>query len=253
MEQLRWTRISIGNAGVNPEGQVPRGIDTKGHTHAFYRDGNDKRVIDVEVCCSIYMYLLDSLYNKSKVDATAGKDRMVGRLTAGVKDLLGTFLWFHFRQIIAYPYPVLKSTGSAFTSFIRDEYTTLVEVDDRIFSTAIDLSYTFAPFGIPAPMDEKKPDFRVPADVNPQGGVWDAEVAERARNAMMNAFADDESASVQVSSGSPCNNLTANSRICRQHYTKWRSSSLHRIKASRALLARCQTSIMSLSICVTWA
>jgi len=163
VEQLRWTRIPVNNVGVNLEGHVPHGIDAKGHSHAFYRDGNDKRVVDVEV------------------DATAGKDQMVGRLTAGVKDLL-----------------VLKSTGSAFTSFIRDEYTTLVEVDDRIFSTVVDLSYTFAPFSIPAPTDEKKLELSVPPGVEFQGGVWDPEVAERARNLTMNVFADDESASVQA-------------------------------------------------------
>jgi urate oxidase len=97
-------------------------------------------------------------------------------------------------------FPVLKSTGSAFTSFIRDEYTTLVEVDDRIFSTAVDVSYTFASFDILAPMDEKKLEFDVPADADLQGGVWDTEVAERVRKVTMNIFADDESASVQVDS-----------------------------------------------------
>ena len=48
---------------------------------------------------------------------------------------------------------VLKTTGSAFESFVRDEYTTLAEVNDRIFSTSIDLTYTFAPLPIPAPAD----------------------------------------------------------------------------------------------------
>lgn len=46
---------------------------------------------------------------------------------------------------------VLKSTGSAFENFLRDEYTTLGEVDDRIFSTAVDMSYTFQEISVPAP------------------------------------------------------------------------------------------------------
>jgi hypothetical protein len=68
------------------------------------------------------------------VDATKGKDKLVARVTSGLRDLL-----------------VLKSTGSAFENFVRDEYTTLAEVDDRIFSTAIDLSYTFGEVVVPGP------------------------------------------------------------------------------------------------------
>jgi hypothetical protein len=68
------------------------------------------------------------------VDATKGKDKLVARVTSGLRDLL-----------------VLKSTGSAFENFVRDEYTTLAEVNDRIFSTAIDLSYTFGEVAVPGP------------------------------------------------------------------------------------------------------
>jgi hypothetical protein len=56
---------------------------------------------------------------------------------------------------------VLKTTGSAFENFIRDEYTTLPEVDDRIFSTSIDLVYKFSPFTITVPSDEKKLEFKL--------------------------------------------------------------------------------------------
>ena len=96
---------------------------------------------------------------------------------------------------------VLKSTGSSFTSFIRDEYTTLAEVDDRIFSTAVDLQYTFAPVNLPTPMDEKKLDFKLGESV--KGYVWDATgVAQRARDITLKVFAEDDSASVQVKSPS---------------------------------------------------
>lgn len=36
---------------------------------------------------------------------------------------------------------VLKTTGSGFSGFLRDEYTTLAEVDDRIFATTITASW----------------------------------------------------------------------------------------------------------------
>lgn len=50
---------------------------------------------------------------------------------------------------------MLKTTGSSFENFIRDEYTTLPEVDDRIFSTSVDLVYAFKPFAIARSSDEK--------------------------------------------------------------------------------------------------
>ncbi|THU91377.1 uricase [Dendrothele bispora CBS 962.96] len=150
IEQLRWTRIP-----VETDGQ------SEPHAHSFYRDGEDKRIVKVEV------------------DATAGKNQIVGKVTAGINDLL-----------------ILKSTGSAFTNFVRDEYTTLVEVDDRIFSTSVDLSYTFGQFNIPAPKDEKKLDFVVPK-AEP-GSIWDVEVPEKARKVTLETFATDDSASVQA-------------------------------------------------------
>ena len=42
---------------------------------------------------------------------------------------------------------VLKTTRSGFVGFIKDEYTTLPEVSDRIFSTAIKASWTYADAG----------------------------------------------------------------------------------------------------------
>lgn len=94
--------------------------------------------------------------------------------------------------------PVLKSTGSAFHGYIRDEYTTLMEVDDRILSTSVDVAYTFAPLSLTPPSDAKKLDFIVPEGFTP-GSVWDADnVATRVRNSTLDIFALDESASVQV-------------------------------------------------------
>lgn len=72
------------------------------HKHSFARDGDDKRVVHL-------------------VAGRQGKDAVIQELQGGLKDLL-----------------VLKTTGSEFNGFWRDEYTTLKEVTDRIFSTAID-------------------------------------------------------------------------------------------------------------------
>ncbi|KAJ3504433.1 hypothetical protein NLJ89_g7936 [Agrocybe chaxingu] len=155
VEQLRWTRIHVAGE-ASPEG----------HSHSFYRDGDDKRVVN------------------AVIDATGGKDKLVATVTSGVTDLL-----------------VLKSTGSGFTNFYRDEYTTLVEVDDRIFSTSVDLTYTFAPLQIAAPTDEKKLEFVTPLQRGEEGydgSVWDEEVPGRARAATLETFAVDESASVQA-------------------------------------------------------
>jgi len=105
----------------------------------------------------------------------------VARVAGGLRDLL-----------------VLKSTGSAFENFVRDEYTTLQEVDDRIFSTSVDLRYTYGQVDVQLPRDEKRLVFGVE---NLIGGVhpWeDAKVGARSREITLNVFAQDESASVQA-------------------------------------------------------
>jgi urate oxidase len=90
---------------------------------------------------------------------------------------------------------VLKTTGSKFKNFIRDAYTTLAEVDDRIFSTSVDLSYTFAPINVRTPT---RSEFFAPTFVA-NGSVWDCgATADRARRSTLEVFATDESASVQV-------------------------------------------------------
>ncbi|KAL0063510.1 hypothetical protein AAF712_009607 [Marasmius tenuissimus] len=153
VEQLRWSRI-----------RVETGSETKEHSHSFFRDGDEKRTVKVEV------------------DASGGKDKLVGRVSAGINDLL-----------------VLKSTGSAFTNFVRDEYTTLVEVDDRIFSTSVDLSYTFAPIDLPTPKNEDKLDFAIPvAEGQEAGTIWDTSIPEKTRKVTLGIFAEDDSASVQA-------------------------------------------------------
>lgn len=148
IEQLRWKRIDV------------RG---KEHSHAFWRDGDEKRIVEVVI------------------DATNGKDKIVANVSAGIKDLL-----------------VLKSTGSAFESFVRDEHTTLVEVDDRIFSTSVDLTFKYAPFAVRQSTSLDAPELVAAADSG-AGSAWDGDaVAARARTITLEIFALDESASVQA-------------------------------------------------------
>ncbi|EUC64806.1 uricase [Rhizoctonia solani AG-3 Rhs1AP] len=167
IEQLKWTRIIV-------EGTP--------HKHSFVRDGEEKILVDIEV------------------DATAGKDKVSAKVSAGIKDLL-----------------VLKSSGSAFEGFVRDEYTTLVEVDDRIFSTSIDLDYSV-----------KLPEGPVTIDGLTTLGekVKFSELQTSARKITLETFATDESASVQatmykMSQQFIADNATANSisyRLPNKHY-----------------------------------
>jgi urate oxidase len=112
---------------------------------------------------------------------------------------------------------VLKSTGSAFEGFVRDEYTTLAEVNDRIFSTSVELAYTFAPLAIARHGDGRELDegwvqghevrdaavlLLSSADGGQAGDAWDDDaVAASARELTLTTFAVDESASVQVRAG----------------------------------------------------
>ncbi|OWZ68236.1 urate oxidase [Cryptococcus neoformans] len=79
-------------------------VDGKPHKWSFVRDGDEKAIVE----CA--------------VDGTAGPDAATADLKIGIKDLL-----------------VLKTSGSAFENFHRDENTTLADVADRIFSTSVSL------------------------------------------------------------------------------------------------------------------
>ncbi|KAH9046132.1 hypothetical protein EDB84DRAFT_1467810 [Lactarius hengduanensis] len=155
VEQLRWARINDSSSSA-PGSEA-------GHAHAFWRDGAEKRFVEVEVA--------------RKGDGGGA----VARVAGGLRDLL-----------------VLKSTGSAFENFVRDEYTTLPEVNDRIFSTSVDLRYTYGQVNVELPSDDKLLVFGVG---NLNGGVhpWeDAKVGVRSREITLDVFAQDESASVQA-------------------------------------------------------
>jgi urate oxidase len=74
-----------------------------GHDHAFVRRGGDVRTTVVTV--------------ERRADSSTER---TAHVISGLKDLI-----------------VLKSTGSEFKGYLKDEYTTLAETDDRILATSL--------------------------------------------------------------------------------------------------------------------
>lgn len=118
-------------------------VDGKPHPHSFFRDGQETRNVEAVI------------------------DRRAGiSVKSGIVGLT-----------------VLKSTGSAFHGFVRDEFTTLPETWDRILSTDVDCAWTWKPFASLEKVAEATPKF---------DEAW-----EKARGITMKTFAEDESPSVQ--------------------------------------------------------
>jgi len=130
-------------------------IDGKPHPHSFYRDGNETR----------------------NVEAVVRKGKGID-IRSGIVGLL-----------------VLKSTGSQFHGFVRDEYTTLPEVWDRILSTDVDCGWSWKTFsGLSA----------VKAAIPKFDKAW-----EDARNITMKTFAEEDSPSVQNTMYKMCSSILA--------------------------------------------
>lgn len=89
---------------------------------------------------------------------------------------------------------VLKSSGSAFENFVQDEFTTLVEVSDRIFSTSVDLEYTYTPISL-GPHSELVSKL---AELGKEKEQAYNDVAKRAREVTLEVFTTDASASIQA-------------------------------------------------------
>ncbi|KAJ6453519.1 hypothetical protein C8R45DRAFT_1192710 [Mycena sanguinolenta] len=92
----------------------------------------------------------------------------------------------------------VETIDTAFSGFVHVNYTTLKEVD-RILSTSIDLSYTFAPIDTPTPTDPDVEQFAVP--VRPRTFLISKHrlAAEIALGSVtLNTFVSDNSASVQA-------------------------------------------------------
>jgi len=127
----------------------------EGHNFSFVRDGEEKVLVDVQL---------------RKSDG--GNGAMEVDVVGGITDLL-----------------VLKSSGSAFNGFVRDTFTTLAEVNDRIFSTAVDLTYTF-------------PTYTLKNGLHDISGIESAygflKAGQLARAITLDLFATHNSASVQA-------------------------------------------------------
>lgn len=130
-------------------------IDGKPHPHSFYRDGAETR----------------------NVEAVARRGKGID-IRSGIAGLL-----------------VLKSTGSQFHGFVRDEYTTLPEVWDRILSTDVDAGWSWKTF----------PDM---AAVTAAVAKFD-KAFEDARNITMKTFAEEDSPSVQNTMYKMCEYIMA--------------------------------------------
>ncbi|KAG6007180.1 hypothetical protein E4U21_006283 [Claviceps maximensis] len=78
---------------------------------------------------------------------------------------------------------VLKTTGSAFHGFVRDEYTTLPETWDRILATDVDASWKWSTFANLGAVEQRAAEF---------DKAW-----EVARKITLKLFAEDDSPSVQ--------------------------------------------------------
>lgn len=128
-------------------------FDGKPHPHSFYRDSNETRVVEAVVC--------------------EGKGITI---RSKIEKLL-----------------VLKSTGSAFHGFHRDEYTQLPETWDRILSTEIEAGWKWKTFKDLA--EVKQVDFN---------SAW-----QQARDITMKTFAEDDSASVQATMYKMCDKILA--------------------------------------------
>jgi urate oxidase len=139
----RYAHITAAHISVVVHRWTRIPVDGAPHPHSFFRDGQETRNVEATVTRGAGIDLKSSI--------------------AGLS--------------------VLKSTGSAFHGFVRDEFTTLPETWDRILSTDIDCSWAWKRFPTPAAVAQGAERF---------DKAW-----ESARAIIMKTFATDESASVQ--------------------------------------------------------
>jgi urate oxidase len=131
-------------------------VDGKPHPHSFFRDGEETRQVEVHA-----------------QDAGRGF-----KIRSGIGKLL-----------------VLKSTGSAFYGFHRDEYTALPETWDRILSTEVESNWSWKTFGSLEEIRTYAPKFD--------------EAHAAVRKITMETFATDDSASVQNTMYKMCEQILA--------------------------------------------
>lgn len=139
----RYSHINAAHIKIITHRWTRMTIDGKPHPHSFFRDGNETRLVEAVV-------------RRGK-----GID-----IRSAINGLL-----------------VLKSTGSQFHGFVRDEYTTLPETYDRILSTEVDAGWVWKTFPGLAAVTQAKDKF---------DAAW-----ESARKITMKTFAEENSPSVQ--------------------------------------------------------
>jgi len=139
----KYNHIHAANVRVITKRWNRMDVDGKPHPHSFIKDAGETRNVEVRA---------------SRRDGIA--------VTSSIAGL-----------------SVLKSTGSAFHGFVRDEYTTLPETWDRILATDVDARWNWKVF----------PDLRAVERSIPK---FDR-AFEAARNITLKLFAEDNSASVQ--------------------------------------------------------
>lgn len=151
----RYPHINSALVKVKTHRWTRMNVEGNPHPHSFMRDGSETR----------------------NVEATAeeGKGITVRSAIAGLL--------------------VLKSTGSAFHDFYRDEFTTLPNVSDRILSTEVDCGWLWSPFCNLETVKKTVPKF---------DDAW-----AEARKITLETFATESSPSVQNTLYKMCEQILA--------------------------------------------
>ena len=140
----KYSHIHAAHVNIVTHRWVRMNIDGKPHPHSFIKDSPETRNV--------------------QVDAVEGKGIDINSSINGLT--------------------VLKSTGSQFWGFLRDEFTTLKETWDRILSTDVAANWQWRRFNSVADVRASAAKF---------DNAWQA-----ARNITLKTFAEDNSASVQA-------------------------------------------------------
>ncbi|KAJ5087514.1 hypothetical protein N7456_011130 [Penicillium angulare] len=140
----KYNHIHAAHVSIVTHRWVRMNIDGKPHPHSFVKDSPETR--------------------NTQVDVIEGKGIDINSSINGLT--------------------VLKSTGSQFWGFLRDEFTTLKETWDRILSTDVTANWQWRRFGSVS---------EVRANVAGFDKAW-----QSARDITLKTFAEDNSASVQA-------------------------------------------------------
>ncbi|KAG6063411.1 hypothetical protein E4U32_001274 [Claviceps aff. humidiphila group G2b] len=139
----QYSHIHVANVNIVTHRWNRIDVDGKPHPHSFIKDAGETRNVQVRVS------------RQHGIDITS--------TIAGLS--------------------VLKTTGSAFHGFVRDEYTTLPETWNRILATDVDASWKWSTLADLEAVEHDAPKF---------DKAWEA-----AREITLKLFAQDDSASVQ--------------------------------------------------------